>query len=565
MNRLLNILLIALATALCLTACQDEQLGSPAEQTGRLLLTGDVAVTLELADEGGLPQTRTALEAITPDDFTYTLTNLITQEVYTATYAQLTSTQGFELSVGEYTLQVSYGENKLSEEPYFYYRYDGEIIIQPEERTSITSFQVPLACAVIQPNVSDELLAQFKSYTLTLGDGTTALAVTNHTDYFVPVDSSCTFTIDGTNQIDEQKQFTYSVNSPEAKKRYLLNCTAALPTLTMPDQPDYNAWSYHVDVLPATITVPEGLTEQKVRDNMVYEYSTDQNTWTTFSGSTLSGLTPNTTYYFRARFGIISSNVVSMTTEDAAQIENGNMDSWESVKVANSYSGEHFMNYYVGSQSNHIWFTNNDATLNGATTHAINNVGTYWRWCAGTINTTDAKNNYAAEISTLAFCTKKITGTNVVFSLTSRSNVYNDFVKPNGQAYIGQLYLGDISYGISHTARPKQLSFYYKYSPVTGDNAIVSIHLFDKYKNTIFTRTINLNASDNYNTPYTIDFDYTGKYVKSAYLSLSFVSGTDLDISKMQQVHGTYDASPYSNDRVVGSVLKIDEIMLIYD
>ena len=60
-------------------------------------------------------------------------------------------------------------------------------------------------------------------------------------------------------------------------------------------------------------------------------------------------------------------------------------------------------------------------------------------------------------------------------------------------------------------------------------------------------------------------FIYANSETKAKYIGVFFQSGTDTDINKMKQVEGSYDMSPYNQDRVVGSVLKIDNVVLNYD
>lgn len=63
----------------------------------------------------------------------------------------------------------------------------------------------------------------------------------------------------------------------------------------------------------------------------------------------------------------------------------------------------------------------------------------------------------------------------------------------------------------------------------------------------------------------TLNFTYTQSTTKAAYIGIFFQSGTNTDIGNMRQVEGGYSTSPYNQDRVVGSVLKIDNVTLNYD
>ena len=52
---------------------------------------------------------------------------------------------------------------------------------------------------------------------------------------------------------------------------------------------------------------------------------------------------------------------------------------------------------------------------------------------------------------------------------------------------------------------------------------------------------------------------------KAKYITVFFQSGYDTTISNMHRENGDYGSSPFGEDRVVGSVLKIDNVVLNYD
>ena len=52
---------------------------------------------------------------------------------------------------------------------------------------------------------------------------------------------------------------------------------------------------------------------------------------------------------------------------------------------------------------------------------------------------------------------------------------------------------------------------------------------------------------------------------KAKYITVFFLSGYDTTISNMHRENGDYGSSPFGEDRVVGSVLKIDNVVLNYD
>lgn len=76
---------------------------------------------------------------------------------------------------------------------------------------------------------------------------------------------------------------------------------------------------------------------------------------------------------------------------------------------------------------------------------------------------------------------------------------------------------------------------------------------------------MNLGTQEEYMTKkVTIDRSLLeGKNV--SYVTIRFQSGTNRNYSLMHIVEGDYDTSPRVKDRVVGSVLKIDNVVLNYD
>lgn len=153
-----------------------------------------------------------------------------------------------------------------------------------------------------------------------------------------------------------------------------------------------------------------------------------------------------------------------------------------------------------------------------------------------------------------------------------RASVYS-YTRDNGTAYVGYLFTGTFdknsdsySLGIAHTARPKSISFDYKYAPLPStDQCIAYAKIYDSNNVEIATtQEFNSMTQDVYKKE-TLNFTYTQSTTKAAYIGIFFQSGTNTDIGNMRQVEGGYSTSPYNQDRVVGSVLKIDNVTLNYD
>lgn len=572
--------IMTLAT-LCwmMAGCADEVIDrNGGKGEGRLLLKG-----IEVESAVGDVQTKASLaEGVIPtvSDFTITIVSAATGETVKILPPGVEA--GCFLPVGEYRVKAAYGEEVgMSAVPYFYGESDKVTIVEGEVKSvSLTAF---LASAVIRPQMADQLVEQYNFYTLTVsetgGSGVTpSQTLTNGEDFFVSGGKGKTYNLilAGQNKLGETVTHTWSYSDLVRRTRYIVQCDPDLPAFTLPAQSDGDVWSKFIYITPMTadnMTAHKADMADKVIANVVYEASADNGeTWipsdkTSDGRYVIKGLEPSKNYTIRSRFGgVLSSNTQTVTTESAQGIANGDMEAWESVKVANAYNGKSFYNYFLGSQSNHIWETNNEEGLNGATTNATSNIGTYWRWCAGTQNTTDVStlngdivSNNAAEISTLGFYSKKITGWYA--GTISSDKIISNWLSDGNRICLGLLYVDKKPL----SSRPSAISFDYKYEPVTGDSAPIEIALFDSNLEELWRESMNLGAQTDYRTKTVYIGHQFLDRKKVAFITLRFQSGTNKDYTLMHVVKGDYNSSPRVTDRVVGSVLKVDNVTLNYD
>lgn len=568
-------IIICALTGLLLTGCSEEMLDGPAGKgEGRLLFSG-----FEIESVVGDIQTRAALEQDvipTAADFTLTVVDASTSQVVKT--LQPGATDCF-LPAGSYKVRATYGdEAAMSATPYFFGESGAVEIKRGADATVLLT--ASLACAVLRPVIDPELEAQYESYTLTVMESTAGKnaatgILQNGQDFFVRGGKGRTYTLllAGENKLGDPVSHSWNYNDLVVRTRYTINCNPDLPAFTLPAQPEGNVWSKFMYITPMTADNMTAHAEmaQKVIDNVVYEASNDGGvTWIASEKLSdgryvIKGLQPSTSYTIRSRFGaILSSDTHQVTTENAQPLENGDMEQWSSTKLYSgngSWSADLYCDYCTG------WNTRNERTTKGAeNASGWNNYGVYWRWCSGTWATGDHNGgSKAAEISTLAFYNKNVSGS------CKRESVYN-YTCDDGSAYVGYLFTGTFnkdadSYdlGISHTARPVSLSFDYKYSPIASDQCIAYAKLYDVDKNEIaYTETFNSSAQDVYATK-KLPFTYTDAQKKAVYIGIFFQSGTDINIANMKQVNGNYKASPWNQDRIVGSVLKIDNVTLNYD
>ncbi|MBD8041807.1 DUF4493 domain-containing protein [Phocaeicola sp. Sa1CVN1] len=481
------------------------------------------------------------------------------------------------LPVGTYTVEAAYGEDKIAtDKPYFCGSASVEIKEGMTESISVTA---SLQSAIIRAVMDEELLAQYEDYTLWISEaGSSDMeSIDNDKDIFVPAGDDYLLRLTGTNLLGDDVNTSWELKSLSPKTRYIVSCDADLPSFTFPEQAVTNAWSKFIYITPMTA---ENMTShpekaQQVMDNIVYEASADNgNTWMPAEYDSenekwvIKGLQPSTAYTLRSRFGgVVSSNTQAITTENAQELENGDMEDWTSTSVYGgngSYSASINCDYCTG------WSTRNERTTDGAENANGNflwntNYATNWKWCSGTVSTSDSKEGNAAEISTLGLYNQRVSG------VYDRNEIESE-VKGNGTVYVGYLLYGtyDLSsdtytLGKEHLTRPVSMSFDYKYAPVEGDQCIAYAKLYDAAKREIAsTEEFRSGAAGSYTTS-TLRLVYTDLECQAACIGVFFQSGTDNDINKMTLVEGSHTTSPHNRDRIVGSVLKVDNVKLNYE
>lgn len=578
----LFVAVLSLASLNILSGCQDnETLSSADEGTGYLAVHG---VSVDISTTDGVAITRATGTFSAPDasELTYTLVNIDTGTE--TSYDSDDLSESLPLVVGNYTLKITYGEETMGITPYMYSATD--FVIQDDVTTTLENITVGLGCAIICPQLTDDLLEQYESsYTLTISDGATTNLITNETDYFVPAGKDYTLTFSGTNLIGESQQFSVSIENVVAKTRYNLICDSSLPVFVLPTQDEGDVWSKSIYITAMTsedITDLNGADEETILSNVVYEASSDGGTtWIaaeTVNGQlVITGLEPSTTYTLRARIGTtVSTNTQEVTTESAQELENGDMEEWSSESYT-TYGVQTIYLYYVGTSStDKSWGTRNTLTMEGVDDGSsawINNQRVAYRWNSGTIEASDAVSGSAAEIRTMAFANFDINrGTGI---LHSRSDMAEE-VLADATVYAGYLYTGktDVTssspepdpLGIAHTARPESLTFSYKYTPYSDDNCQIYAKLYDANENEIAETEVftSSNAVDDY-SELTLTFEYSDVKTKAASLFIMFQSGVHEDTDYVEHVEGSYSANPWSLDTFVGSILYIDDVELNYE
>lgn len=584
MKRIMRQTIFCAFLGFILTGCSDEVLErSGGDGEGRLIFSG---LTVE-AVVGDI-QTKASLEAdVIPEEGDFTLTVVEANTSKVVKTLPVGTTDCF-LPAGSYKVRATYGDEvAMSDTPYFF--GESDVVVIKKNVDATVSLTASLACAVLHPVIDPQLEAQYDTYTLTVMESTTGKntgtgILQNGQDFFVRGGEERTYTLllAGKNMLGDPVSHSWDYSDLVVRTRYTINCNPDLPSFTPPAQSDGDVWSKFIYITPMTADNMTAHPEMadKVIANVVYEASADNGeTWIPSDKISdgryvIKGLEPSKNYTIRSRFGgVLSSNTQTVTTESAQGIANGDMEAWSSTKL-HSGNGTWDADMYCDYCTN--WNTRNEKTTNGAENANSGGIlglnegsgyGVRWRWCSGTWSTTDKKDGEkAAEISTLAFYNKNVSGS------WKRPSVYS-YTRDNGTAYVGYLFTGTFdknsdsySLGIAHTARPKSISFDYKYAPLPStDQCIAYAKIYDSNNVEIATtQEFNSMAQDVYKKE-KLNFTYTQSTTKAAYIGIFFQSGTNTDIGNMQQVEGGYPRSPWNQDRVVGSVLKIDNVTLNYD
>lgn len=262
----------------------------------------------------------------------------------------------------------------------------------------------------------------------------------------------------------------------------------------------------------------------------------------TQQGGTLryTALSPATTYYLRVRMGALLSAPVKVTTEEALQIPNSDMEEWDSSEVISKLSGGYkWTNYKPGAP----WATINTESLSGASAGGL---------CTAnetTMYTTNARSGErAAEIRSAA-CSP--------YTFTSASN----WSYYRGELYVGN-YSGGANYGADFSSRPSALSFWYKYMPYnnTADQGYAMIQVLDAAENVIASGETRLDPTSGY-LQATIKLTYKRSSAKASKIVVLFRSSATTDFlnaSGFPSIGGSL------TKKLTGSTLYVDDVELSY-
>lgn len=303
---------------------------------------------------------------------------------------------------------------------------------------------------------------------------------------------------------------------------------------------------------------------------------------------TATGLAANTTY--TAKIANLNMDLdlapeFTIVTEEAAQFDDANMDSWASEK-----KGDYQYLWTVGNGS--TWATLNPLTTstNGSGSgNGLTTGGCSYKATSGTIPANGRSTQSSAgggtwgstihsdghtEGNANLHSDRAHSGSNAALIRTVGWGSGNDASVSYRCKNItaGELYLGKYEnnapvYGIQFASRPSKLAFYYHYNVVSsgnGDYGSVEAILYDTDGNELATASRNLTEQGEYQLV-ELPFEYKNIAAKAGKISVIFKSSANESARVKDKKYMTYPGSNNtSGGEYVGSELYIDDITLIY-
>lgn len=356
---------------------------------------------------------------------------------------------------------------------------------------------------------------------------------------------------DRINKDESPLSYTIAVNKPEFTIDVL----------------DGNVWSKTFTAEEISVSEGRGNLET-IKKNLVYQYQETDGTWQDFSNQdarqqVFAEHPLNRNFKVRALYrGELVSNEKDVELESQDQLQNSGMEDWyiETKKKSGTWPFKDktyytFHPYADGAVNSSWWDTNNDKAQGG--TYAL---GIWYEGCfASCVSyTEDAHSGSKAALMYLSGCGDGYANTPVTYV---------------GGAMVGSLFIGSYNNGIvqghDFGVRPTSLTFWYKYKPYNTDAFKVVVSLKNGEKE-IATGTYEPTAYSSEDGEYkqaSVDFNYLIEDEKATTICVQFLASSKTKLSQSDFNMGTTITYPVIGNWTVhmGSVLKIDDISLVYD
>ncbi len=310
-----------------------------------------------------------------------------------------------------------------------------------------------------------------------------------------------------------------------------------------------------------TVYGKEGQSQAELAPRAEYLVSTDGKNYTTAAGTAvdvfkyISGLTPSTQYWVKARVDGMCCAAVRITTDAALQIPNSDFEAdwtkldgqsnWENMSLP-GWGTNNTMTTSQGGNYNYVKISGTiQGTGNSGSGVLIRTVG--WgsgNTAVGSVSSSAAKMKYADPGLLHLGSTR-----------SARPSGYGDREGP--------LTTDDLDCGIDLACRPAGISFMYKYEPKnSADRGLMEYWLKDAQGNVIQSGSKVLDPATAF-TSVNIPLTYTPGTAKGAKLYVKFLSTNDRTF--LEKNNSNFTAPKFAiGGPYMGSQLTIDSVNLNY-
>ena len=308
---------------------------------------------------------------------------------------------------------------------------------------------------------------------------------------------------------------------------------------------DENVWSKTFTAEEITVAEGKGNLET-IKQNFVYQYSTDGDSWTDFSDQTTrtqafaehpSGDDYQVRAYYR---GALASNVKVITLEENKAVPNGDMEAWTDGK---RYNQPYFQPW--GGSVEQWWDTNNNETM-------PDSYRTYPSYkCFPTTSYTESGvSGKAVEIRSVA-----VNGWNseIAHYGDTRGIFYAGITSDNGT----------MTEGRDWTSRPTALSFQFKYDSYKTERMGAYVELYSGETKIASGEFVSERESYTTFQNGTVTFTYTNETLKATSIRIKFQSVAGDESVETRKLEVSLPSGSYKI--YGGSVLTLDNIALVYD
>lgn len=339
---------------------------------------------------------------------------------------------------------------------------------------------------------------------------------------------------------------------------------------------DYDVWA--TKIVNPVLTLGEGK-----YDMTKIQYSMDGQSWTDFqdvasrnhSMGTVEGLEPGTTYHLRAMYDgwIEVASPVSFTTETAQQVGNAGFEDFTIQKHSfttslygstKTESRDWYLPYT--DAANAWWAVNSKKTMPSTTTP----YGLVYKVAPTVSYYLDSSEDKSAQLVSTYVCNMASEGNDGDNPGGSFGGILAGISKVAYRA-AGDLWIGTADDSGNHKtegrefeSRPKSLKFNYTYAPNNNESFYVKIQIWDSNKNIIASKEITESGAQSSWKEYSADLVYADTTKKAAYIYIQFRSSSVGDESISYSLGKTVKMAGTDYKGHVGSILKIDDIQLVY-